>query len=85
MSMWSCYYQNICVLSLICKIIQVLETLLCFVSINTVSLEPPQIITASLFENPAVSFFASFVTFCNLDPGIIVPVTSYLGLKYFLS
>ena len=53
---------------------------LCFLCVGDVFLAQSgsvQIITASLFENPAISFFASFVTFCNLDPGIIVPVTSY--------
>jgi hypothetical protein len=38
-----------------------------------IPLEPPQIITVSLFENTAISLLASFVIFCSLDPGMIVP------------
>jgi hypothetical protein len=75
MSIRSCYYHNICVTSLIYKIIQVFKTLRCFVSVHII--RAPQIITASPFHSPAISFFASFLTFCNLDPGIISHITFY--------
>jgi len=82
MSMWSCYYYNFCVLWFT-NSFRYLRPFI--VSFLLISLEPPQIIRVPLFENPGISFFASFVTFCHLDPGIIVPVTSYSGHKYFSS